>query len=107
MSIPRWAVTSTLAMFLMVAALALAVLLLNDEGNRFKRLTGAVSKAEVRAIVGPPDEIEVLPKAECWLYGPDDEITEAKLCFGERGKLAWFAYGSREGPSPRSLLLSP
>jgi hypothetical protein len=43
----------------------------------------------------------VLKRAECWSYGRRDGITEAKLCFGERGRLAWWAWSEtgelREG----------
>jgi hypothetical protein len=57
-----------------------------------------MTKAEVRGMLGPPDTVEVLRRAECWSYGPQGELTEAKLCFGQRGRLAWFALSSKGPP---------
>ena len=90
-------------MLLAVVGIALTVLLLaRDERSPLDRHNGPETKAEVRAILGPPDRVEVLRRAECWYYGPRDEFTEAKLCFGERGRLAWFAWGNREPPTGNS-----
>ena len=93
-------------MLLAVALIALAVLLYADKQGGNPLSSRLMTKAEVRAALGPPDSVEVLRRAECWSYGPRDEFTEAKLCFGERGRLAWFAWGNRQPPkgsSPPSL----
>jgi hypothetical protein len=97
--LPRWVELSIAVTFLVGIVAAVFVYAGKRENNPFMRLEGLETKAEVRAFVGPPDSVEVLTRAECWSYGPRDGITEAKLCFGERGRLAWFAYsGSSEQP---------
>jgi len=89
MGLPRWVVISTAATVVAVTVIALAVLLHagRQGSNQFSDLDGLMTKAEVRAVLGPPDTVEVLRRAECWSYGPRGEITEAKLCFGQRGRL--------------------
>jgi len=98
MGLPRWVVISTAATTVAVMVITLAVLLQagNQGGNPSDRL---MTKAEVRGVLGPPDTVEVLRRAECWSYGPRGEFTEAKLCFGERGRLAWFAWSSKRVPA--------
>jgi hypothetical protein len=98
MGLPRWVVISTAATTVAVMVITLAVLLQagNQGGNPSDRL---MTKADVRGVLGPPDIVEVLRRAECWSYGPRDEFTEAKLCFGERGRLAWFAWSSKRVPA--------
>jgi hypothetical protein len=83
-------------MFLAVAAITSTVFLLKrDGGGPSKQPT---TKAEVRLVLGSPEKVEVLRRAECWYYGPQAEFTEAKVCFGERGRLAWYAWGNRQPP---------
>jgi len=86
---------------------AILVYLGGRESNPFTRLHGLVTKAEVRAVVGPPDAVEVLRRAECWTYGPQDGFSSGKVCFGERGRLAWFAYSRRSEQPPALLPTAP
>jgi hypothetical protein len=97
MGLPRWVVISTAATVVALSVITLAVLLQAGKqgGNPSERL---MTKADVRGVLGPPDTIEVLRRAECWSYGPRREFTEAKLCFGERGRLAWYAWGNGRAP---------
>lgn len=97
MGLPRWVVISTAATMVAVSVITLAVLL--QAGKRGSPNDRLMTKAEVRGVLGPPDTIEVLRKAECWSYGRRAEFTEAKLCFGERGRLAWFAWSSKREPT--------
>ena len=99
MGLPRWVVICTAATVVALSVITLAVLLQAGKQGRnpFSDLDGLMTKAEVRGVLGPPDTIEVLRRAECWSYGPRREFTEAKLCFGDRGRLAWFAWGTKGG----------
>jgi hypothetical protein len=94
--LPRWVELSIAVTLLMVAIVAAVFVYAGKkESNQFTRLKGLHTKGDVRAVIGPPNAVEVLTRAECWSYGPRNGITEAKLCFGERGRLAWFAYSGR------------
>jgi hypothetical protein len=90
-------VISTAATMVAVSVITLAVLL--QAGKRGSPNDRLMTKAEVRGVLRPPDTIEVLRKAECWSYERRAEFTEAKLCFGERGRLAWFAWSSKREPT--------
>jgi hypothetical protein len=92
--LPRWVVISTAATVVALSVITLAVLLQAGKqgGNPSDRV---MTRAEVREVLGPPDTTEALRRAECWSYGPRREFTEAKLCFGKRGRLAWYAWGNR------------
>jgi hypothetical protein len=101
MGLPRWVVICGTATAVAFSVITLAVLLQAGKqgGNPSNRL---MTKADVRGVLGPPDTIEVLRRAECWSHGPREEFTEAKLCFGERGRLAWYAWGNRGTPNRTS-----
>jgi hypothetical protein len=97
-------------MLICMAAITVTVVLERKPSNPFEHLPQLASKAEVRATVGRPDKVDVLRRTECWLYGPRDYFAEAKICFGERGRVAWLAYSPRErrhtqppSPPPRQL----
>lgn len=93
MGIPRWVLRSAVVT-LLTAGITVALLLhAGKDDNPFKQLDGLMTKPEARSVVGPPDGVEVLKRAECWSYGRRAGITEAKLCFGERGRLAWWSWG--------------
>ena len=80
------------AILFVALAVALTVLFRMDARPLADRVVQDVqpglTRAQVRRIAGEPQRVRVLPRAECWSYTTPVRM---KLCFGQRGHVAWVA----------------
>jgi hypothetical protein len=55
----------------------------------------------VRELLGEPTRVEVRPHAEVWDYdAPLVDVTHIRVVFGERRRVAWYAFSSHRRTPP-------